>query len=130
MSSRPWLLQRRFITSNTHTKPTSQTTQNPQWCVKQVSKSNFSETLQNIKDQILQSDYIAVSLKKTGSHSAPWHRILSIDTPETAYLKAKYAAERFQLFQFAVCPFSVKDSKLIAHPYAPFLYMLAFVCLA
>ncbi|XP_017252983.1 poly(A)-specific ribonuclease PARN-like isoform X2 [Daucus carota subsp. sativus] len=119
MSSRrpPWLLQRRFITTNTHTKPTSNPTHNPKWCVKQVSKSNFSETLENIKDQILKSDYIAVSLKKTGSHSAPWHRTLPIDTAQTAYLKAKYAAERFQLFQFAVCPFSIRDSKLIAYPY-------------
>ncbi|KAK1398066.1 poly(A)-specific ribonuclease PARN-like [Heracleum sosnowskyi] len=113
----PWLLRRRFITTNTNPKPISKPTHNPKWCVKQVSKSNFSETLKNIKDEILQSDYIAVSLKKTGSHSAPWHKTLSIDTPETAYLKAKYAAERFQLFQFAVCPFSVRDSKLIAYPY-------------
>lgn len=119
MSTRrsPWFLHRgRFITTNTHTKPISKTTHNPKWCVKQVSKSNFSETLKNIKDQILQSDYIAVSLKKTGSYSAPWHKTLSIDTAEIAYLKAKYAAERFQLFQFAVCPFSVRDSKLIAYP--------------
>lgn len=118
MSARrpPWLLHRRLITTNTHTKPINKTTPYPKWCVKQVSKSNFSETLESIKDQILHSDFIAVSLKKTGSHSAPWHKILSIDTAETAYLKAKYAAERFQLFQFAVCPFSVRDSKLIAYP--------------
>lgn len=118
MSTRrlPWLSHRRFITTNTHTKPISNPTQNSKWCVKQVSKSNFSETLKTIKDEILQSDFIAVSLKKTGSHSAPWHKTLSIDTAETAYLKAKYAAERFQIFQFAVCPFSVRDSKIIAHP--------------
>lgn len=119
MSTRrlPWLSHRRFITTNTHTKPISNPTQNSKWCVKQVSKSNFSETLKTIKDEILQSDFIAVSLKKTGSHSAPWHKTLSIDTAETAYLKAKYAAERFQIFQFAVCPFSVRDSKIIVHPY-------------
>ncbi|KAL0436680.1 UNVERIFIED_CONTAM: Poly(A)-specific ribonuclease PARN-like [Sesamum radiatum] len=88
-----------------------------QWPVKQVTKSNFSEALAEIKACILNSDYVAVSFQKTGGHSAPWHKILPIDTAETAYFKAKHAAERFQILQFAVCPFSVKASKLIAHPY-------------
>ncbi|KAL0369902.1 UNVERIFIED_CONTAM: Poly(A)-specific ribonuclease PARN-like [Sesamum angustifolium] len=88
-----------------------------QWPVKQVTKSNFSEALAEIKACILNSDYVAVSFQKTGGHSAPWHKILPIDTEETAYFKAKQAAERFQILQFAVCPFSVKASKLIAHPY-------------
>ncbi|KAL2239648.1 poly(A)-specific ribonuclease PARN-like isoform X2 [Sesamum indicum] len=88
-----------------------------QWPVKQVTKSNFSEALAEIKACILNSDYVAVSFKQTGGHSAPWHKILPIDTAETAYFKAKHAAERFQILQFAVCPFSVKASKLIAHPY-------------
>nr|DAD25411.1 TPA_asm: hypothetical protein HUJ06_026875 [Nelumbo nucifera] len=34
-----------------------------------------------------------------------------------AYLKAKDAAERFQLFQFAVCPFTIESSKVVAYPY-------------
>ncbi|KAL0460422.1 UNVERIFIED_CONTAM: Poly(A)-specific ribonuclease PARN-like [Sesamum latifolium] len=88
-----------------------------QWPVKQVTKSNYSEALAEIKACILNSDYVAVSFQKTGGHSAPWHKILPIDTAETAYFKAKHAAERFQILQFAVCPFSVKASKLIAHPY-------------
>ncbi|KAG8371668.1 hypothetical protein BUALT_Bualt13G0112200 [Buddleja alternifolia] len=88
------------------------------WPVKQVTKSNFSEALAEIKECIFNSDFVAVSLEKTGGSSAPWQRIIPIDTAETAYVKAKHNAERFQILQFAVCPFSVKASnKLIAHPY-------------
>ncbi|KAK6145158.1 hypothetical protein DH2020_021978 [Rehmannia glutinosa] len=87
-----------------------------QWPVKQVEKSNFSEALAEIKAYIANSDFVAVSLQKTGGHSAPWQKILPIDTAETAYIKAKHAAMRFQILQFSVCPFSVKASKLIAHP--------------
>ncbi|KAG6401318.1 hypothetical protein SASPL_138170 [Salvia splendens] len=85
--------------------------------VKQVIKSNFPETLSEIKESIFSSDFVAVSLQETGSYSAPWQKCLPIDTDETAYLKAKRAAERFQILQFSVCPFSVKASKLIANPY-------------
>lgn len=84
--------------------------------VKQVVKSNFSETLSEIKGCISDSDFVAVSLQKTGGYSAPWQRVLPIDTAETAYLKVKRRAERFQILQFSVCPFSVKASKLIAKP--------------
>jgi poly(A)-specific ribonuclease len=84
--------------------------------VKQVTKTNFEESLSEIKTHIAHSDFIAVSLQRTGSVSAPWHRFLPFDTSHTAYAKAKRAAERFQLLQFAVCPFSIRDSKLLAHP--------------
>ncbi|GAU29619.1 hypothetical protein TSUD_164690 [Trifolium subterraneum] len=58
-------------------------------------------------------------MEKTGSSSmTPWHRVQPFDTAETAYLKASQTAQRFQLLQFAVCPFSVTDSNnLVAHPY-------------
>ncbi|KAK4369245.1 hypothetical protein RND71_013037 [Anisodus tanguticus] len=72
--------------------------------------------LEEMSTCISDSDFIAVSLKNSGAYSAPWQRILPIDTAHTAYLKAKYAAERFQVLQFAVCPFSIKGSKLIVHP--------------
>lgn len=102
----PSFVHRRYISTNTTN----------QWSVKQVTKSNFTESVENIKPQITNCDFIALSLKKTGSFSSPWHRILPIDTADTAYLKARYAAERFQLFQFAVCPSTITPSKLIAHP--------------
>ncbi|XXG78791.1 hypothetical protein AAC387_Pa08g2656 [Persea americana] len=85
--------------------------------VKQVTKANFSPALGELKDRITNSDFIAVSSQKTGASSAPWTRILPIDTSETAYLKAKAAAERFEVLQFAVCPFKIQGSKIIASPY-------------
>uniref|UniRef100_A0A1D1XX06 Poly(A)-specific ribonuclease PARN-like n=1 Tax=Anthurium amnicola TaxID=1678845 RepID=A0A1D1XX06_9ARAE len=102
--------------------------------VKQVTRRNFAEALQQIKDHLVHADFVAVSTQKTGSafpssssssslqFYAPalpswWHRVSHIDTPETAYLKAKLAAERFELFQFAVCPFRLRGSKVVAHPY-------------
>ncbi|XP_008799184.1 poly(A)-specific ribonuclease PARN-like isoform X1 [Phoenix dactylifera] len=91
--------------------------------VKQITKSNFSAALQQIKVHIQDADFIAVSSQKTGdlaassSHRYPWRRILPIDIAETAYLKAKLAAETFELLQFAVCPFRFQGSKVVAFPY-------------
>ncbi|XP_022635296.1 poly(A)-specific ribonuclease PARN-like isoform X2 [Vigna radiata var. radiata] len=89
------------------------------WRVKQVTTSNFEESLQELKTHISSSDYVAVSMAKTGSPSPPsWLRPLPFDTAQTAYSKARRAAHRFQLLHFAVCPFSVSSSdKLLAHPY-------------
>jgi poly(A)-specific ribonuclease len=88
------------------------------WKVKQVTTSNFNQSLEEIKTHISSSDFIAISMEKTGSSSmTPWHRVQPFDTAETAYLKASQSAQRFQLLQFAVCPFSVTDSNnLVAHP--------------
>ncbi|GER54578.1 poly(A)-specific ribonuclease PARN-like protein [Striga asiatica] len=106
---------KRFLCSATATRRRHPHRQ--QRAVKQVEKSNFSEALSDIKARITDSDFIAISLQKTGGHSAPWQRTLPIDTSETAYLKSKRAADRFQILQFSVCPFSVRDTKLITHPY-------------
>ncbi|XVF81297.1 hypothetical protein PTKIN_Ptkin15bG0144100 [Pterospermum kingtungense] len=88
-----------------------------QWSVKQVTKSNFSDSLLEFKSHLSSSDFVAVSLQNTGSFSAAWHRVSFFDTPETAYLKVRLAAERFQLLQFAVCPFIISGSRVTAHPY-------------
>ncbi|KAF8393935.1 hypothetical protein HHK36_020137 [Tetracentron sinense] len=101
-------LQRRLFCSSSNI---------PQWSVKQVTKSNFSEALKEIRNHIRDADFIAVSLQKTGAFSAPWRRVLPLDTAETAYCKAKDAAERFQVLQFAVCPFTIGASKVVAYPY-------------
>ncbi|OMO86802.1 Ribonuclease CAF1 [Corchorus capsularis] len=88
-----------------------------QWSVKQVTKSNFNESLQEFRSHLSSSDFVAISLQNTGSFSSAWHRVSSFDTPEIAYLKARRAAERFQILQFAVCPFTISGSKVTAHPY-------------
>lgn len=108
------LLQRRLLSTSvtkTHHKP------HQQWSIKQVTKSNFADTLKDIKSHVSNSDFVAVSLQNTGSFSAPWQRVSPFDTADTAYLKAKYAAERFQVLHFAVCPITVRASKVTAYPY-------------
>ncbi|KAG9446694.1 hypothetical protein H6P81_012822 [Aristolochia fimbriata] len=85
--------------------------------VKQVTKANFAVALEEIKTHINCSDFIAVSSQKTGAFSSSWHRPLPFDTPEIAYRKAKDAAERFEIVQFAVCPFRIQGSKIVAYPY-------------
>ncbi|KAJ1400474.1 Ribonuclease CAF1 [Sesbania bispinosa] len=104
------LKQRRFFSTSVSSS---------KWKVKQVTTSNFHESLDELKTHISTSDFVAISMEKTGSSSATsWHRVLPFDTAETAYFKARRSAQRFQLLQFAVCPFSVMDSNnLIAHPY-------------
>ncbi|GJZ34764.1 poly(A)-specific ribonuclease PARN-like protein [Tanacetum coccineum] len=117
------MLRKRFLSTQTqlftlNPKPQNTNIRRPNWPITQVTKSNFTNSVTKLNNLISDSDYIAVSLQKTGTYSSPWHRILPFDTAETAYLKAKYAAEKFQIFQLAVCPFSVKGStnKIIAHP--------------
>ncbi|XP_020575963.1 poly(A)-specific ribonuclease PARN-like isoform X1 [Phalaenopsis equestris] len=91
--------------------------------VKQVTKSNFAAVIPQIKADIEAAEFIAISTRKTGdsssssSHRRPWRMILPFDTSETAYLKSKLAAENFELLQFAVCPFSIRGSKVLAFPY-------------
>lgn len=104
------LSQKRFFSSGIHKN-------HRQWPIKQVTKSNFDDSLQEIKHHIATSHFIALSLQNTGSFSSPWHRLSAFDTPYTAYSKAKFSAERFQILQFAVCPFKIEASKVIAFPY-------------
>ncbi|XP_030454910.1 poly(A)-specific ribonuclease PARN-like [Syzygium oleosum] len=87
------------------------------WSVAQVFKSNFADSLEGLRAHVSGSDYVAVWLRRTGSPSAAWHRVSRLDTLEAAYSKAKHAAEKFQVLQFAVCPFEVRASKVVAHPY-------------
>ncbi|XP_009358962.2 poly(A)-specific ribonuclease PARN-like [Pyrus x bretschneideri] len=111
MASLTPFIRRRFLCSSTTTNVSKK------WAVKEVTKSNFSESLVEFKDHLSSSDFVAVSLQKTGSYRAPWHRPQPFDTADTSYCKAKYAAERFQLLQFAACPFTLRASKLTPYPY-------------
>lgn len=115
------MLQRRLLCTKVAKPTTVQENAKPglsKWGVKQVKKSNFAAAVEEIRTHITNSDYVAISLQKTGAYSSPWQKVLPFDTADTAYLKAKYAAERFQILQFALCPVSVDSSKLIAHPWA------------
>ncbi|TVU05715.1 hypothetical protein EJB05_48894, partial [Eragrostis curvula] len=85
---------------------------------KQVTKRNFAEAVQELRAHLEACDYVAVAAQKTGAPTG-WRRALPVDTAETAYLKAKLAAESFQPLQIAVCPFRLhaSPSKLVAYPY-------------
>ncbi|CAL4998987.1 unnamed protein product [Urochloa decumbens] len=86
---------------------------------KQVTRRNFAEAVRELGSHLESCDYVAVAAQKTGA-PAGWRRALPVDTAETAYLKAKLAAESFQPLQVAVCPFLLRDSSpstLVAYPY-------------
>ncbi|CAN8258183.1 unnamed protein product [Cochlearia groenlandica] len=112
-------MKRRFFSSVSSSAAINKTLNNHRscWRVNQVNKSNFKSSLDDILSSIDSSDFVSLSLQNTGSYAAAWHRISAVDTPQTSYFKAKYAAERYQIFQFAVCPFSLRGSKLTVHPY-------------
>uniref|UniRef100_A0A0D9X8A4 Uncharacterized protein n=1 Tax=Leersia perrieri TaxID=77586 RepID=A0A0D9X8A4_9ORYZ len=88
---------------------------------RQVTRRNFAEALRDLAAHVEACDYVAIAAQKTGAPTG-WRRALPVDTPETAYLKAKLAAESFQPLHFAVCPFRIDDaapssSTLVAYPY-------------
>ncbi|KAG2579050.1 poly(A)-specific ribonuclease PARN-like isoform X1 [Panicum virgatum] len=86
---------------------------------KQVTRRNFAEAVRELRSHLESCDYVAVAAQKTGAPTE-WRRALPVDTAETAYLKAKLAAESFQPLQIAVCPFLLRNSSpsaLVAYPY-------------
>ncbi|XP_039854197.1 poly(A)-specific ribonuclease PARN-like isoform X2 [Panicum virgatum] len=86
---------------------------------KQVTRRNFAEAARELGAHLESCDYVAVAAQKTGAPTG-WRRALPVDTAETAYLKAKVAAESFQPLQIAVCPFLLRNSSpstLVAYPY-------------
>uniref|UniRef100_A0A0E0LVA1 Uncharacterized protein n=1 Tax=Oryza punctata TaxID=4537 RepID=A0A0E0LVA1_ORYPU len=87
---------------------------------RQVTKRNFAEAVQDLAAHVEACDYVAIAAQRTGATTG-WRRALPVDTPETAYLKAKLAAESFQPLHFAICPFRVdasshSSSTLVAYP--------------
>ncbi|KAJ4748715.1 Poly(A)-specific ribonuclease PARN-like [Rhynchospora pubera] len=89
--------------------------------IKQVTKSTFTPSLlRELKSHIDACDFISLSSIKTFSatSASSWRRrLLPFDSAETAYLKAKLAAESFQILNVSICPFRVDGSKVVAFPY-------------
>ncbi|KAL6843383.1 hypothetical protein ACP4OV_027096 [Aristida adscensionis] len=86
---------------------------------RQVTRRNFPEAVRELAARMEGCDYVAVAAQRTGAPTG-WRRALPVDTAETAYLKAKLAAESFQPLQFAVCPFRIQHGStptLVAYPY-------------
>ncbi|KAI6694311.1 hypothetical protein NL676_022021 [Syzygium grande] len=102
------------------------------WSVAQVFKSNFPDSLEGLRAHVSSSDYVAVSLRWTGSPAAPWHRVSRLDNLETAYSKAKHAAGKFQVLHFAVCPFEAShiypESKNVLLKFGWGLQYLVNIC--
>ena len=70
---------------------------------KQVTKQNFAEAVRELETHQKACDYVAVAALKTCAPTG-WRRALPVDAPETAYLKAKLAAESFLPLHIVVCP--------------------------
>ncbi|KAM1589295.1 hypothetical protein ACFX10_028204 [Malus domestica] len=83
--------RRRFSTTTTNVSK--------KWAMKEVTKSNFPESLEEFKNHL----------------STSTSCLSRFDTADKSYCKAKYAAGRFQLLQFAACPFTLRASKLTPH---------------
>ncbi|KAK9944564.1 hypothetical protein M0R45_010125 [Rubus argutus] len=58
MASLPPMIRRRFLCTSTKV--------GKKWAVKEVTKSNFADSVEEFKDHLAGSDFVAVSLQKTG----------------------------------------------------------------
>ena len=86
--------------------------------LKNVTKSNFDETLLNLTTHVKDADFVAIDLEMTGVTSSPWREAFEFDRSDIQYLKVKDSAEKFAVLQFGVCPFrfdSLRNS-FVAHP--------------
>lgn len=86
--------------------------------LKNVTKSNFESSLEDLRRHVRASDFVSIDLEMTGITSAPWRDSFEYDRFDVRYLKVKDSAEKFAVVQFGVCPFRWDSSKqsFIAHP--------------
>lgn len=92
--------------------------------LKNVTKSNFEETLADLAGQVRTADFVAVDLEMTGVTSSPWRESFEFDRYDVRYLKVKDSAEKFAVVQFGVCPFRWDPLKLsfVAHPHNFYIF--------
>ncbi|XP_057529445.1 poly(A)-specific ribonuclease PARN isoform X1 [Amaranthus tricolor] len=92
--------------------------------LKNVTKSNFDETLLNLTTHVKDADFVAIDLEMTGVTSSPWREAFEFDRSDIQYLKVKDSAEKFAVLQFGVCPFrfdSLRNS-FVAHPHNFYIF--------
>lgn len=108
-----------------HHYSTSTTTN---FSLKNVTKSNFEETLIDLTTHVKSADFVAIDLEMTGITSSPWRESFEFDRHDVRYLKMKDSAEKFAVVQFGVCPFRWDSSKnsFVAHP---LVFLLIFISL-
>lgn len=87
--------------------------------LKNVTKSNFESSLNDLRRHVKDADFVAIDLEMTGITSAPWRESFEFDRFDIRYLKVKDSAEKFAVVQFGVCPFrwDAQQQSFIAHPY-------------
>ncbi|KAK9268496.1 hypothetical protein L1049_000248 [Liquidambar formosana] len=115
----------RALTLSSHTfcstTPSSSSSTFP---LKNVTKSNFESSLEDLRRHVRASDFVAVDLEMTGITSAPWRESFEFDRFDVRYLKVKDSAEKFAVVQFGVCPFRWDSSKqsFVAHPHNFYIF--------
>ncbi|XP_021740718.1 poly(A)-specific ribonuclease PARN-like isoform X1 [Chenopodium quinoa] len=103
---------------------TSSSISTTNFSLKNVTKSNFEETLVDLTTHVKAADFVAIDLEMTGVTSSPWRESFEFDRYDVRYLKIKDSAEKFAVVQFGVCPFrwdSFKNS-FIAHPHNFYIF--------
>lgn len=111
-------LIRTLTTSSSPLTPTSS------FSLKNVTKSNFEQTLVDLAGHVRAADFVAVDLEMTGVTSSPWRESFEIDRYDVRYLKVKDSAEKFAVVQFGVCPFRWDPLKLsfVAQPHNFYIF--------
>jgi len=114
----------------TLTTSSSPLTLTSSFSLKNVTKSNFEQTLVDLAGHVRAADFVAVDLEMTGVTSSPWRESFEIDRHDVRYLKVKDSAEKFAVVQFGVCPFRWDPLKLsfVAHPLVLSLSPLPLPC--
>lgn len=94
------------------------------FALKNVTKSNFESTLNDLRGHVRAADFVAIDLEMTGVTSAPWRESLEFDRFDVRYLKVKDSAEKFAVLQFGVCPFrwDTQKESFIAHPHNFYIF--------
>lgn len=97
--------------------------------VKKVTRSNFEATLEKLRADVRESDFVAIDLEMTGVTSAPWRESFAFDDFEVQYLKLKDSAETFGIMQFGVCPFRWDHNKksFVANPFVKIFFKISFL---
>lgn len=88
------------------------------FALKNVTKSNFESSLNDLRRHVKDADFVAIDLEMTGVTSAPWRESFEFDRFDIRYLKVKDSANKFAVVQFGVCPFrwDTQQQSFIAHP--------------
>ncbi|KAK1440207.1 hypothetical protein QVD17_06032 [Tagetes erecta] len=103
---------------------TSFSTASSSFAIKNVTRSNFSSSLADLRRHVRDSDFVSIDLEMTGVTSSPWRESFEFDRFDIRYLKVKDSADKFAVVQFGVCPFRWDSTKqsFVAHPHNFYIF--------